>query len=84
MSKSLLYLEIIFVPLDRGRDSRFTVLPIPRPLEILRMQCTLGTEGVSEVHTYGQLSPFEQSLVDDNVPALIKMATKGSDFVKNN
>ncbi|CAN0171338.1 unnamed protein product [Ascophyllum nodosum] len=46
--------------------------------------CTLGTEGVSEVHTYGQLSPFEQSLVDDNVPALIKMATKGSDFVKNN
>lgn len=47
-------------------------------------QCTLGTEGVSEIHGYGQLSPFEQALVDDNVPALVKMAQKGIDFVKNN
>lgn len=48
------------------------------------MQCTLGKEGVSEVHGYGTLSPFEQALVDENVPALIKMAKKGADFVKNN
>lgn len=47
-------------------------------------QCTLGKEGVSEVHGYGTLSPFEQALVDENVPALIKMAQKGTDFVKNN
>nr|AIT70167.1 malate dehydrogenase [Dictyopteris undulata] len=46
--------------------------------------CTLGKEGVSEVHGFGTLSPFEQSLVDENVPALIKMAKKGTDFVKNN
>nr|AIT70164.1 malate dehydrogenase [Sargassum muticum] len=46
--------------------------------------CTLGTEGVSEIHGYGQLSPFEQALVDENVPALVKMAQKGIDFVKNN
>ncbi|CAM9434209.1 unnamed protein product [Pylaiella littoralis] len=46
--------------------------------------CTLGKEGVSEVHGFGNLSAFEQALVDDNVPALIKMAQKGSDFVKSN
>lgn len=48
------------------------------------MQCTLGKDGVSKVHGFGSLSAFEQALVDDNVPALIKMAQKGSDFVKSN
>ncbi|CAM9652231.1 unnamed protein product [Ectocarpus sp. 13 AM-2016] len=46
--------------------------------------CTLGKDGVSKVHGFGTLSSFEQALVDDNVPALVKMAQKGSDFVKNN
>lgn len=39
---------------------------------------------MSKVHGYGDLSAFEQALVDDNVPSLVKMAQKGSDFVKNN
>lgn len=50
----------------------------------IRAQCTLGKDGVSKVHGFGSLSAFEQALVDDNVPALIKMAQKGSDFVKSN
>lgn len=44
----------------------------------------MGKDGVSKIHGYGKLSAFEQALVDDNVPALIKMAQKGSDFVKSN
>lgn len=48
------------------------------------LQCTLGKEGVSEVHSYGVLSAFEQSLVDENVPTLIKQAKKGMDFIANN
>ncbi|CAN0467420.1 unnamed protein product, partial [Hapterophycus canaliculatus] len=47
-------------------------------------QCTLGKDGVSEIHGFSGLSAFEQALVDDNVPALVKMAQKGSDFVKDN
>lgn len=47
-------------------------------------QCTLGKDGVSEIHGFSNLTPFEQSLVDENVPALITMAKKGSEFVKNN
>nr|AIT70155.1 malate dehydrogenase [Undaria pinnatifida] len=46
--------------------------------------CTLGKDGVSKIHGFSKLTKFEQSLVDDNVPALITMAKKGSDFVKNN
>nr|AIT70151.1 malate dehydrogenase [Ishige okamurae] len=45
--------------------------------------CTLGKEGVSEIHGFKNLSSFEQALVDDNVDSLKKMAKKGSDFVKN-
>eukprot|EP00903_Cladosiphon_okamuranus_P017493 g16113.t1 len=45
---------------------------------------SLGKDGVSKVHGFGNLSAFEQSLVDENVPALIKQAQKGSDFVKSN
>lgn len=50
----------------------------------VRQQCTLGKDGVSEIHGFTNLSPFEQALVDDNVPSLITMAKKGSDFVKKN
>lgn len=48
------------------------------------LQCTLGTEGVSKIHGFSKLTRFEKSLVADNVPALIAMAKKGSEFVKNN
>nr|AIT70158.1 malate dehydrogenase [Desmarestia viridis] len=46
--------------------------------------CTLGKDGVSKIHGFSKLTPFEQALVDDNVPTLINMAKKGSEFVKNN
>lgn len=59
-------------------------LPHPTALHRNVPQCTLGKDGVSKIHGFSNLTPFEQSLVDDNVPALISMAKKGSEFVKNN
>lgn len=44
----------------------------------------MGKDGVSKVHGFSNLSAFEQSLVDENVPTLIKQAQKGSEFVKSN
>lgn len=44
----------------------------------------MGKDGVSKVHAFSDLSAFEQSLVEENVPALVTQAQKGYDFVKDN
>lgn len=42
---------------------------------------TLGTDGVEEIHGFGQLSAFEQANFDAMLPELIKQAEKGYAFV---
>ncbi|CAM9295970.1 unnamed protein product [Chrysoparadoxa australica] len=44
--------------------------------------CTLGPNGVEEVHGYGKLSAFEQKMLEANIPDLITQAKKGVDFTK--
>ena len=45
--------------------------------------CTLGVNGVEQVHEFGELTAFEKENFDSMLPDLISQAQKGSDFVKN-
>ena len=45
--------------------------------------CTLGVNGVEEVHEFGELTAFEQENFDAMLPDLISQAEKGTNFVKN-
>ncbi|KCV68155.1 malate dehydrogenase, NAD-dependent [Fonticula alba] len=43
----------------------------------------LGREGVEEILELGQITPFEQKLLDELVPVLVKSAQAGVDFVNS-
>ena len=45
---------------------------------------TLGTEGVEEIHGLGEITEYEQGLVNDMMPDLIKQAEKGIAFAASN
>merc|ERR1712216_669752 len=45
---------------------------------------TLGTDGVQEIHGFGELSAFEQENFDSMLPDLQGQIAKGVAFVQNN
>jgi malate dehydrogenase len=54
------------------------------PAPFFSTPVTLGSGGVSEVHSFGALSDVEQANFDAMIPDLIAQAQKGIDFVKAN
>ena len=51
------------------------------PAPFFATPCTLGPNGVEEVHSFGDLSTFEQDNFDSMLPDLIAQAEKGEAFV---
>jgi malate dehydrogenase len=45
--------------------------------------CTFGPNGVEEVLSYGELTPYEQAWFDKMLPDLQKQIQKGKDFVNS-
>jgi len=45
---------------------------------------TLGKDGVQEIHGVGEVTEYEQGLLDDMLPELIKQVEKGVEYAKNN
>lgn len=52
--------------------------------EFFSSQVTLGKEGVETIHGLGELSAYEQGLVDDMLPELKEQIAKGQEYAKNN
>ena len=46
--------------------------------------CTLGPNGVEEIHSYGELSDVEEANFKAMLPDLIAQAEKGIKFVQEN
>lgn len=53
-------------------------------LPFFATKCTLGPQGIAEVHGLGPLSAFEAKALDKAIPDLEKQINKGIAFVKNN
>lgn len=53
------------------------------PAPFFSTPVTLGPKGVHTIHSFGELSSFEQDNYDKMLPDLIAQAEKGASFVKN-
>ncbi|ODV93971.1 hypothetical protein PACTADRAFT_51709 [Pachysolen tannophilus NRRL Y-2460] len=53
-------------------------------IDFFSSKVTLGTEGVKEVHGLGEISSYEQDLINKAKETLIKNIQKGVTFVKEN
>jgi malate dehydrogenase len=43
----------------------------------------LNRDGINQIHSFGTLSPYEQAILDKNLPTLISQAQKGVEFAKS-
>jgi len=53
-------------------------------LPFFATKCTLGPQGIAQVHGLGPLSAFEAKALEKAIPDLEKQIAKGVAFVKNN